>query len=281
MRPFEKSSLLFWGLALLLAASYLAYVVHYWGVAPVWDFIHFFGHGAGWAGTAAMGLSLLYIPRKKKWFTFGPVRTWYKLHVAFGLTGPILIIVHAYGKFYGFGALALALMSLVLGTGIIGHYLFRRLPDEVKHRTETRPALLDKLVELEADIKAREAEADDLRSELDSSGLMSRLAEASGKLARPTLAKDPAKLKPLIREYWGSIRAASSLRKKVKGLASAERLAADLRAQELLELMDLERGVRDLAALYELFSLWRKLHVPMSWLMWWTAALHVWGWWYY
>ncbi len=282
MRPFERYSFLFWGLVVLVTAMHVAYVFHYWGIEFIWDVFHYGGHAAGWAGAAAMALSLLYIPRKKKWFTKGKVRTWYRAHVLLGLTGPLLIAFHAYGKYYGFGGLAFGCMWLTLLTGIIGFYLFRRLPDEVKARAEARREGLEKLTEIESRLRAWTEEAGRIKTDLDETGLLNRISNGpQAKLPRPTLAKSPKGIIPFVREYVIADRKSVRLKGRLRKNTRLERRAVSLKEKELLELLDLERDTRRLAALNEIFAVWRKVHVPLSWLTWILAALHLFGWIYY
>lgn len=282
MRSFEKFSLLFWGLVLLTVAANIGYLLHFQGMVLVWDFIHMFGHPAGWLGMTAMALSLLYIGRKKKWFTKGKIRTWYRAHVILGMIGPILIAFHAYGKYYGFGGLAFVIMWLVLLTGIIGHFLVRRLPEEVRARAEERKDLLTELDRLEKKIQELASSADMARSRIDEESLLIKITEADKvKLPKAVLAKEPGRIIDLWRDYRQGRRELSNIKQLIRDRARAEHRVTDIKAEELMELLRLEYDVRRLVSLHELFSLWRTCHVPLSWLMWWVAALHLFSWIYY
>jgi hypothetical protein len=286
VRPFERFSLLLWGLVLLVALAQVAYLFHFWGIKPIWDLIHRTGHAAGWCGAALMVLSLLFIPRKKKWFRLGSVRLWYRLHVVFGITGPLLIVLHAYGKYYGFGGLTFLCMWAVLVTGIIGHYLYRRLPEEVEVRSAQRLELLERLAEAERAIAASGMHRENLKDELSRAGPLSQLsADSLGstkiKLPRSELSKDLGRIISLWRAFGDSRKRLRDLTSRVRSQASSERRAAALRERELLELLNLERDTGMLLALNEIFSLLCKVHVPLSWLMWWTASLHLFAWTYY
>jgi hypothetical protein len=286
VRPFERFSLLLWALVLLAVLAQIGYIFHFWGLRPIWSLIHLAGHNAGWCGAASMALSLLIIPRKKKWFTLGSMKLWYRLHVVLGLTGPLLIILHAYGKYHGFGGLAFLCMWLVLMTGIIGHYLYRRLPEEVQVRSRERRKLLESLADVEARISDFEAEAEKLKDEMNRTGPLSQLSATladSNKIAlpRPGLSKNPKRIFELWREFRSSGHRVSELAGRVRNQAASERTAATIKERELLDLLNLERDTRMLVTLNELFSIWRQVHVPLSWLMWWIAGLHMFGWIYY
>ncbi len=286
MRPFERFSFLLWGLVVLIVLAQIGYSFHFWGIKAVWELIHLAGHTAGWCGGLLMALSLLFIPRKKKWFTFGKIKFWYRLHVVFGLAGPLLIVLHAYGKYHGFGGLGFLSMWVVLITGIIGHYLYRRLPEEVEHKSTQRLALLERTAEFESTASAFRAHWETITNELEQTGGLGHLSSAHGdsakmKLPAPTLSKDPGRIIRLWREVAAGRKRSRELSLRVRGLAESERRAAASRELELLRLLDLERDTGTLMALNELFSIWRKVHVPLSWLMWWLVGLHLFAWAYY
>jgi len=85
----------------------------------------------------------------------------------------------------------------------------------------------------------------------------------------------------LWRNYRAAGRRVAELKHVVKAEAEAQRHAVGLRERELLALLHLERDTRTLIVLNEIYSLWRKAHVPLSWLMWWLLVLHVFAWAYY
>jgi hypothetical protein len=142
--------------------------------------------------------------------------------------------------------------------------------------------LLERLAGIEARISAFSTEAEQLRTELDKAGPLSRLAETPKiRLPRPTLARHPGNIRLLWQEYRGTSKKVAELKRRIRAQASAERQASLLKEKERLELISLEQDTRTLVALSELFSLWRKFHVPLSWLMWWIVGLHLFGWIYY
>ena len=172
--------------------AHAAYVARFWGDAFVWKVIYFFDHWAAWVGGGFMALSLLYIPRKKKWITFGKIRGWYRFHVTTGLIGPILVILHAYGDYYGVGGWCLWAMWLVLVTGVIGHFIYRRLPEEVEARATEREALLKQIEEASGRLKVDMEDAESLLKHLDDTGPLAELAQASKiKMPRPHPGQEP------------------------------------------------------------------------------------------
>ncbi|MBU2547913.1 MAG: hypothetical protein KKB20_05860 [Proteobacteria bacterium] len=282
MRPFERFSLLLWGLIALVVLLHLGYLVHFLGNKTLWWIIQTGGHAAGWVGGGLMLLSLAYIPRKRKWFTRGKVRTWYKLHVILGLAGPLLVSIHSYGKYFGIGGLALGCMWLAACSGVVGYYLYRRLPEEVRNRADRRDALLAELARIEDRRRSLIETAEHIRADLLDQGVLGRFDGSSPvKLPRAGLGREPGRLRDLWRDYRRGLRMTADLKKRIRALARSEARAGALKQQAWLELIYLEQDAGNLLALNEFFSLWRKLHVPVSWFMWWLAGLHLFGWVYY
>ena len=101
------------------------------------------------------------------------------------------------------------------------------------------------------------------------------------KLPRPELAKNPWRIVSLLREFASARKKAGELGSRVHKFAASERSIVTTRERELLKLLNLERDTGMLLVLNELFSIWRKVHIPLSWLMWWIASLHLFAWVYY
>lgn len=88
------------------------------------------GYALGIIGGSLMLALLLYPLRKRLRFMqhWLPVAWWFRLHMIFGVLGPVLILFHAN---FGLGSLnsqvALFCMLLVAGSGLIGRYIYRRI----------------------------------------------------------------------------------------------------------------------------------------------------------
>ncbi len=94
------------------------------------------GHGIGVVATAVMLCNFLYAVRKRIGFLggLGSLRTWMTFHVFVGIMSPIVIAFHA--AFQSNNILATATagsLAVVVGTGLIGRYMFGLLPKSGDH----------------------------------------------------------------------------------------------------------------------------------------------------
>lgn len=221
------------------------------------------GYLLGIAGGSLMLILLLYPLRKRlPGLRIGSVKTWFRLHMAFGVLGPLLILFHAN---FSLGAcnsnIALICMLIVASSGLIGRYLYAKIHrglygsladlGELRRRAAGARDALDAALGPQPEVHARLLELDQalqrpgglLGRWLGGWGVRLRLAPARRQLQR-LIAAAPA-------DRQGSLRA-----------FVAEYLAAMRRAQEF-------------SAYQRLFGLWHVLHLPLFFMMLLTAILHV------
>lgn len=85
------------------------------------------GYWLGIAGGTLMLLLLLYPLRKRIRIlhSLGPTRIWFRMHMVFGLLGPLLILYHSNFHLGSFNSqVAFFSMLLVAGSGIIGRHFY-------------------------------------------------------------------------------------------------------------------------------------------------------------
>lgn len=76
-------------------------------------------------------LCLYMYPLRKKWAWLGRVgktRNWLDFHVLFGLSAPLVITLHSSLKFQGLAGVAYWLMIAVMLSGVVGRYLYAKIP---------------------------------------------------------------------------------------------------------------------------------------------------------
>ena len=88
------------------------------------------GYWLGIIGGSMMLALLLYPLRKRIRILqiLGPTRHWFRMHMAFGLVGPLLILYHCNFQLGSVNSkVALYCMVLVAGSGIIGRHFYARI----------------------------------------------------------------------------------------------------------------------------------------------------------
>jgi len=88
------------------------------------------GYWLGIGGTTLMGLLLLYPARKRlRALRFlGPVRHWFRLHMIFGVLGPVLVLFHCNFQLGSVNSrIALFSTLIVAASGIVGRYIYAKL----------------------------------------------------------------------------------------------------------------------------------------------------------
>ncbi len=89
-----------------------------------------FGYWLGIVGGSLMLALLLYPLRKRLRLLhfLGPTKHWFRVHMAFGLIGPVLILYHCNFQLGSINSqVALYCMLLVAGSGIIGRHFYARI----------------------------------------------------------------------------------------------------------------------------------------------------------
>jgi hypothetical protein len=110
---------------------------------------------AGVAGASIMGLLFIYSIRKHFKFMrgVGKMKSWFILHMIMGILGPTLIMLHADFHTHSLnGAWAYYSMLVVVGSGLTGRFLFRRVNRGLHGGKTTLKAI-------QKDAKDEEAEA--------------------------------------------------------------------------------------------------------------------------
>jgi hypothetical protein len=84
----------------------------------------------GILGVEMFGVLFLYPLRKRwKWLArIGATRRWLRLHVLFGIGTPLVITFHTAFRFHGLAGLAYWTMVAVALSGIVGRYVYAKIP---------------------------------------------------------------------------------------------------------------------------------------------------------
>ena len=88
------------------------------------------GHGIGIAGFVLMLLTAALYPLRKlrRDASWGRTSGWLKLHMVTGLVGPYMVLLHTAMRFNGLAGLTMLLTLVVVVSGVVGRYLYTRVP---------------------------------------------------------------------------------------------------------------------------------------------------------
>lgn len=232
------------------------------------------GYWLGITGGSAMLLLLWYPARKRlPWLGFsGSVKNWFRLHMALGLLGPLLVLFHSN---FSLGAtnsnVALACMLVVSLSGLFGRYFYSRIHLEFYGSKAT-------LAQLQAN--AQRVRNDTTKLQL-LPGLSGKLDETEAALLR-AVARLPLILRPGVtlwrmwharRDFGRYIEATLAVAPKQRAeLLAHERLLAQRMVEERLEAL---RRVVDFTAYERLFAAWHILHLPLFIMLLLAGIIHV------
>lgn len=237
------------------------------------------GYWLGIVGASLMAVLLLYPLRKKLRFMgyFGATRHWFRMHMVFGVLGPVLILFHSN---FALGSLnsnvALICMLLVAGSGLVGRYIHAKIYADLDGKRTTLRELADKAgvtAEQRAHVAVLVPELLERINVFDKAVL----EPPHGIVAALLL---PAKLAFATR--WEGIRLGRMIRRRFRELARKSPIVAKqqkrLKAAVSRFAFEHLRRVRKVAELnsYErMFGLWHLFHLPFFYMMVVTALVHV------
>ncbi len=95
----------------------------------------FTGHGIGIIGSLLMliGVAVYMIRKRVKYFhRFGILKHWLEFHIFLCTLGPILIVFHTSFKFGGLVAVSFWSMVAVFLSGIVGRFIYVRIPRTIE-----------------------------------------------------------------------------------------------------------------------------------------------------
>lgn len=237
------------------------------------------GYWLGIVGAGMMAVLLLYPVRKRiRLLKFlGATRHWFRMHMIFGVAGPLLILYHCNFRLGSLNSnVALICTLLVAGSGLVGRYLHskiyadleghRRSLKEMSERARLTPEQTTRTARLAPELVERMKRFDSLA-----------LAAPASFLACLLL---PAKL--AVSTRLGYLRLAWHARREIRreaenaGVGRAQRRRVQRAVCEMISLhLRRVRRVAEFHSYERLFSLWHVFHLPFFYILVVTALIHV------
>jgi len=237
------------------------------------------GYWLGIVGGSMMILLLIYSARKRaSWLRWlGGIPAWFEIHMALGVTGPILVLFHANFKLGATNSnVALISMLVVAGSGVIGRYIYTRLHARMDGHEDT-------LEQLKA-VGAR------LRSQTTSISFLPGLLDAIDRVEKRWAEPPNGSIRGFLHLFTGGPRLAiarwlvrrETKRAVAKAILNESGLVAG-HAQRIAEVarqyadrrLETGRRVREYRMYANLFSLWHVLHLPLFFMLLIAGIVHV------
>ena len=237
------------------------------------------GYWLGITGTTLMGLLLLYPLRKRMraMRRLGPTQIWFRVHMIFGIVGPLLIILHSNFRLGSpNGRIALFCTLIVAGSGIIGRYIYAKLHyglygrrasieglrRDVETLRESKGAGLNLLPAISGDLAAREDR------------LLSAQPGILGAFVRAvTIAPETLYLRWTLQRR--ARRHIDSLARSSEVIATHRKRIERSARQYLSRRLSAVRKYAQFQAFETLFSLWHIVHYPLFLILVVAVIVHV------
>ena len=234
-----------------------------------------FGYWLGVLGGSLMLLLLIY-PLRKRFRVLsilGPLKHWFRFHLIAGIAGPVIVLFHSTFRVGSFNAaIALACMLLVVASGIVGRFIYRKIHHGLYGSKATAAELQRSL---QQQIEALQ-------------GAFVRMPEVAreiGRFSALVAAQPKGRWQHIL--HFASLGckrylAGRRMRLAIAGYGAKPGAAAAISQQDLQQLAqtidNTLKAIQRTAQFsnYErLFSLWHVVHIPFLCLLVVTAIVHV------
>lgn len=239
------------------------------------------GYNMGLVGGLMIVFLLLYPLRKRISFlrNLGVLPTWFKWHMIFGISGPTLIVLHSTFHIGSINAaVAMVCMLLVAGSGTFGRFFYTK----IHHGLYGRLATVNELkagMEQSGDVKSMFSFAPGIERALEDFRLKAEMyAQASG-IGFGNFIKAGFQASMLSRSLTRELHQIMHANAKVNNftaaqLRSMEGLFNEFR-EKIAAYLDAVRDASQFHTYERLFSWWHIFHIPLVYMMVFSAVYHV------
>lgn len=237
------------------------------------------GYWLGILGGVLM-LTLLLYPLRKRiriLHVLGPTRSWFRIHMLFGLVGPLLILYHSNFRLGSVNSqVALYSMLLVAGSGIIGRHFYARIHRGLYGNKTS-------LKELQADLSESVEKSHGLanlmphlvakldRMSADMQGCQITQSLGVGRSLRWTFSHGIVRMSLL----WTARTELQAAAKRSEIVARDYKRLSMTASRYIREYTSLIGRVAQFSFYERLFALWHVLHLPIFLMMIVSALTHV------
>lgn len=228
------------------------------------------GYLLGLLGLGAMVLLLAYPVRKRvrALRNLGRVGRWFEIHMLLGLVGPVAVLYHSNFSLGSTNAnVALLCVLVVAGSGVVGRVLYVRIHVGLEGRRRTLAEVREAVLSSHALLETSAA----------SEQVVARLAAYEDRV----LGSSPGEAPTIVRRLgagWSGRRALHDVRRLLKRSGAGPAPTAASERSVLNAARRYVGAVRSVAGFQSwerLFALWHVAHLPLSFLLFASAAVHV------
>ena len=236
------------------------------------------GYWLGIVGGSLMLILLLYPLRKKVRFLnmFGKIKYWFKLHMLFGVLGPVAILFHANFSLGSTNSnVAFFSMAIVASSGLVGRYLYAKIHHGLYGRKAELKELRESLKESKSKLGSHFTLTTNVVNKIK---LSERLLLRNRNIILATLVWPIIFIRTVIskRTISKDIKRTYAIMAKEKGwdkkIVNSLSRKANNEIQPYLDGLYNMFGFR---VFESLFSLWHFLHLPLFFMLVFTGILHV------
>ena len=233
------------------------------------------GYGLGLVGGTLMLIMMLYPVRKHVHLFqgWGPLKYWFRFHMVAGILGPVLVVLHSAFHVGSVNAgVALASMLLVMASGLVGRFLYRKVHHGLYGTHATLKELQQSLTRQLESLQSLLHQIPDVKMEMDRfSALVSRKPKGWGSRTTHFMSLG-----------WNRIVVGRRIRRIIaerSGSLCVRSQSHDSDLSTLLLTVDEALKAAQRAAQFStyerLFSLWHVVHIPFLCMLVITAVVHV------
>ena len=217
------------------------------------------GYALGILGLSSMLLLLLYPLRKHGWAFrgVGPIRIWFHTHMALGILGPTLVLLHSNFQLGSTNSTVALVTALVVGSsGYVGRFAYARIHYGLSGERTNFAEIRDDVRELRSGLEVDFPEVAASFEEFEEWASAARVNALTALL-----------------RFIGARRRAEQLRESVPW----DRLSGS--ALELVERLEdyllAAKRIARFHAYERLFGTWHALHIPLCFFLFTAALVHV------
>jgi len=249
---------------LLFTAAVIALTIIGWGEREEYyiNAENGLGYALGIIGGVLMLLLLLYPLRKRLSFMnhWLPLREWFRVHMIFGVIGPLCILYHCN---FHLGAtnsnVALACMGLMVGSGLVGRFIYARIHHGLYGQRASLQELQQTKIFSEQQLQNEKNQiGESVRAQL-------KILEVAALQRRSVLGN-------IVRAFVFGPRSRWKQWQIQRGLSGPHNVAV---REHIAAYLDALRKIAGFTFFERLFSLWHVLHMPIFFMLVITGLVHV------